>query len=338
MRAAVLHGKENIVIEDWPRPGIPDPGEVQVRVHSVGLCGSDLKYFFSGGVSSAIQQPFILGHEVSGEIVAVGNHVQRLAVGDRVVIEPGRPCWECDLCRQGDYNLCPNMYFMGSRSRDGALREYINWPANLVFPLPDALSYEEGALIEPLSVAYSSVRHAQVQLGSRVLVLGAGPIGLAVLQFALLAGARFAAITDAEPGRLQVARDLGADQLIDVTTLGSGAFPVPERSLDIVIDTTGIVQAIEQAFPAIKPGGRLVLVGLDHEKLPLSLIDIVYRQLLIQGVYRFKNTFPNVIHYLASRQVTVTPFMTHRFSLDQTQEALRLAAERGRAIKVMITL
>jgi L-iditol 2-dehydrogenase len=338
MRAAVLYGKEKIVVEDRPSPGMPEPDEVQVRVHSVGLCGSDLKYFYSGGVSSAVQQPFALGHEAAGQVVAVGSDVQGFSPGDRVVIEPGRPCWKCQLCRQGDYNLCPNMYFMASRSRDGALREYINWPANLVFHLADNLTYDEGALVEPLSVAYSSVKHAQIGLGSRALVLGAGPIGLAVVQFARLAGALYVGITDTEAFRLELARELGADEALDVTALTDGKLPLEEQSIDVVIDTTGVARAIEQAFPAIKPGGRLVLVGLDHEKLPLSLLQIVYRQLSIQGVYRFKNTFPSVLHYLSTGQVNVKPLMTHRFLLEHTEEALRVASRRNEAVKVMINL
>jgi L-iditol 2-dehydrogenase len=197
------------------------------------------------------------------------------------------------------------MYFLASRSRDGALRETINWPANLVFHLPDNLTWNEGALVEPLSVAYSSVKHGQVSLGSRVLVLGAGPIGLAVVQFVRLAGALSVGITDIESFRLQLAKDLGIDETFDVTRLSNGKLPIEEQSIDVVIDTTGVVHAIEQAFPSIKPGGKLVLVGLAHEKLPLSLLQIVYRQMSIQGVYRFKDTFPSVLHYLATGQVKV---------------------------------
>lgn len=338
MRAAILYGKEQIIVEERQAPGDPAPDEVQVRIRAVGLCGSDLKYFYSGGVSSAIAQPFALGHEAAGEIVAVGRDVDGFRVGDRVVVEPGKPCWTCEQCLNGDYNLCPKMEFMASRSHDGALRELINWPAKLVFHLADHLTLEEGALVEPLSVAYSSVQHAKVTLGTRVLVLGAGPIGLGVTQFARLAGAQYVGTTDTEPLRLQLARQLGADQAIDATGLNGTGLPLDPLSIDIVIDTTGVATAIEQAFPHIKPGGTLVLVGLDHAKLPLSLLDIVYRQLTVQGVYRFKNTFPAVLHYLSTGQIEARPLMTHRFSLEETEQALRTAARRNEAVKVMVNL
>jgi L-iditol 2-dehydrogenase len=338
MRAAILYGQEHIVVEDRPDPGAPAPDEVQIRVRAVGLCGSDLKYFYSGGVSGGIKQPFALGHEAAGDVIAVGSDITAFAPGDRVAIEPGKPCWKCPQCLQGDYNLCPNMYFMASRSRDGALRERLNWPANLVFRLPDRLSYDEGALVEPLSVAFSSVHHAQVTLGTRALVLGAGPIGLAVVQFARLAGAVYVGVTDTEPLRLKLARELGAHEAIDVAHLDGPDLPLAEGSIDVVIDTTGVDRAIAQAFPAIKPAGRLVLVGLNHELLPLSLLQIVYKQLTVQGVYRFKNTYPSVLHYLDEGQIKAGPLMTHRFPLDKADHALRMAARRDEAVKVMIEL
>lgn len=338
MRAAILYGKEHIVVEERQAPGDPAADEVQIRIRTVGLCGSDLKYFYTGGVSSAITQPFALGHEPAGKIVAVGSGVHGFRIGDRVAVEPGKPCWTCEQCLTGNYNLCPHMYFMASRSHDGALREIINWPARLVFHLPDELTLEEGALVEPLSVGYSSVQHANVALGTRVLVLGAGPIGLSVTQFARLAGAQHVGVTDTEAFRLQIAEQLGADQAINVTDLNSADLPLDPLSIDIVIDTTGVAAAIEQAYPYIKPGGTLVLVGLDHAKLPLLLLDIVYRQLTVQGVYRFKNTFPSVLHYLSTGQIKALPLVTHRFSLEETEHALRMASKRNEAVKVMVSL
>lgn len=338
MRAAILSGKQTIAVTEAPEPGPPGQGEVKMRVRAVGICGSDLKYYYSGGVSGAIERPFVLGHEAAGEIVGLGEGVHHLALGDRVAIEPGRPCWQCQFCRAGDYNLCPTLYFMGSRSRNGALQEFVNWPANLVFGLPDSLSYEEGTWVEPLSVALSGVRQAGIGPGSRVLVLGAGTIGLAALQLARLSGAVWTAITDAEAYRLEAAGQFQPDRTIDVGALPGQQPLLPDSSVDAVIDTTGAAGAIEQAFQAIKPGGRLILIGLSHDRLPLSLLQIVYQQLSVQGVYRYKDTFPAIIDFLAAGRLSVKALITHRFPLQDIELALQTAAQKDQAIKVVITL
>lgn len=338
MKAVVLYEKQRVSVDDRPEPGDPAPGEVTVRVRAVGLCGSDLKYFQQGGVSTPIKRPFVLGHEAVGTISRVGAGVDTVKVGDRVTIEPGKPCWTCAFCRSGDYNLCPQMYFMASRSRDGALQEYLNWPANLVYPLPAPISDEAGALAEPISVALSGVTMGQVALGKRVLVLGAGTIGLFALQLARAAGASFVAVTDMQPLRLDIARALNADQMIDVGRLNGASLPLPDNSIDVIIDTTGYAAAIGQAYTAVKPGGRIVLIGLGQDPIPLSLIQIVYKQLTVLGVYRYKNTYMAVITALLNGQVQVESVITHRFAIDQAVEALVTATQADRAVKVMINL
>ncbi len=337
-----MHGVGNVALVQRAAPSDPDPDDVQISIRSVGLCGSDLKYFTEGGVSSDIQRPFILGHESSGEVVKVGDNVRHLQVGQRVAIEPGKPCWKCDYCHRGNYNLCLEMYFMASRSRDGALQEVLNWPAALAYALPDLISNDEGALIEPMSVALSGVQMGEIRLGERVLVLGAGAIGLLVAQFAKIAGAGFVAVTDTQSQRLEIAKSLGADRVIDVTTLASNDDGKPAQltlnpdSIDVLIDTTGAAAAIGQAYAVLKRGGRITMIGLGHQVMPLSLLDIVYKQLTIQGVYRYKNTYPTVIQALIKKQIAVQPLITHHFEIDQVTVAFQTALKMDQAIKVMI--
>ncbi len=338
MKAAVLYGAQDIRIDERPAPKKPGPERVTVRVRAVGLCGSDLSYYQKGGVSAPLQRPLVLGHEAAGDVVAVGPRVTGVAVGDRVSIEPGSPCWRCEACRSGQYNLCPLMSFMGSRSGDGALQEYVDWPAGLVHPILPTLSYEDAALVEPVSVAFAAVARARISLGDRVLILGSGAIGLATLQLARAAGASFVAVSDMRVRRVALARQLGADQVIDIGSLGEGALPLPDGSIGTVVDTTGSARAIAQAHDVVKPGGSLVLVGLSHETLPLSILQLVYRQYAIYGVYRYSNTFTRVIDLMTDQRIAVAPLITHRFPLAEIEAALITASHGDDAVKVMIHL
>lgn len=336
MRAAVLSEAHAIAVEERPPPDPPAPDEVTIRVRAVGLCGSDVKYWIDGGVSTPISQPFVLGHEAAGEIVAVGSGVRYLSVGDRVAVEPGRPCGACSVCRRGDYNLCPEMFFLGSRGRDGALRELLNWPASLVFSLPPAISLVEGALVEPASVALAGIRRGGLKLGERALVLGAGAIGLVTVQLAKAAGAT-ALVTDIEPSRLTLARSLSADEVI-LASADEATTPLPDGSVDLIIDTTGHAGAIRQAFPTLRPGGRLVLIGLGHDPLSLTTLDLVYRQATLLGVYRYADTFPTVIDLVRQRALALAPLVSHQIPLPRIAEALDLAAKPAAALKVVVTL
>ncbi|MEN6304433.1 MAG: alcohol dehydrogenase catalytic domain-containing protein, partial [Armatimonadia bacterium] len=219
MWAAVLNGVSDLRVEEVPRPELTDPCHAMVRVRSVGICGSDLHFYTEGRIGDFIvEEPLILGHEAAGEVIAVGEAVTCLQVGDRVAIEPGYPDRTCRLCKQGRYNLCESVTFLATPPVDGAFCEYLSWPADFLYKLPEALSLDEGAMIEPLSVGLHAVRMAAVSPGQSVAVFGAGPVGLATLQAALAAGATTAVVVDSVPYRLEAARSLGATH-----TLAAGA-------------------------------------------------------------------------------------------------------------------
>src|SRR3982751_1823654 len=231
MRAAVLHGPGEVVIEERsvPRPG---PAEVVVRVRSVGVCGSDTHYYDHGRIGSfVVEAPLVLGHEAAGEVTELGSGVTRLTVGQRVSVEPGVPDLTCPQCLAGRYNLCPGMRFFATPPIDGALAEYVVVHAAFAHPVPDGSSDDAAALLEPLSVGIWACRKGGVTAGSRVLVTGAGPIGLVSVQAALAFGATEVVGSDVHPARLALARELGATETVDVRTASLIDLPRPPEVL-----------------------------------------------------------------------------------------------------------
>src|SRR5215216_4423246 len=213
-RAAVLTRPGEIVVEDRPIPE-PGPREVLVEIASVGVCGSDIHYYEHGRIGPfVVNAPLILGHESAGRVAAVGDEVTKHAVGDRVTLEPGVPCGRCEQCRAGRYNLCPDVVFFATPPVDGAFADYAVIHEDFAFSLPDSLSDDVGALMEPLSVAIWACRRAGVTAGDRVLVTGAGPIGLLVLQVARAFGATQVEISDVSEPRLALARRTGATRAL----------------------------------------------------------------------------------------------------------------------------
>ncbi|CAI8049829.1 Sorbitol dehydrogenase, partial [Geodia barretti] len=217
----VLRGPGDLQLEQRPVPK-PARGEVLLGMRSVGICGSDVHYWTHGRIGDfVLTSPMVMGHEASGKVVAVGDGVKDLKPGDRVAIEPGVPCRTCPHCKDGRYNLCPDMRFCATPPVDGSLAQFYCHPADFCYKLPENVSYDEGALLEPLSVGVHACRRAGVALGSHVLVCGAGPIGLVCLLTAKACGATSVIITDLDAGRLEVAKKLGADHVVQVSTRDS---------------------------------------------------------------------------------------------------------------------
>ena len=215
MRVSVLRGAGDLVVEERPDP-VPGRHDVLVRVASVGVCGSDVHYFEHGRIGSyVVDSPLVLGHEASGEVVAAGSSVTRLAVGQRVSVEPGVPDFTCAQCLAGRYNLCEDMRFFATPPIDGAFAELVTVHEQFAHPVPDALGDDAAALLEPLSVGLWACRKGEVGAGSRVLVTGAGPVGLVAMQAALALGAASVVVTDVNPHRLALARELGATEVLD---------------------------------------------------------------------------------------------------------------------------
>lgn len=343
MKAAVLHKPFDVRIEEVPVP-VPKAGEVLVAMKSVGVCGSDVHFYEAGRIGSfVVRKPMILGHESAGDIVRLGPGVKGLKVGDRVAVEPGVPCRKCEFCRSGRYNLCPDVVFYACPPYDGAYCEYQVAAADFVFKLPANVSYDEGAMIEPLAVGMHACNRAHVGPGDSVAVLGSGPIGLVSLQSARARGAARLIAVDVDARRLQLAKKLGATDVVNASrtdavreihrlTDGAGA--------DVVLETAGAVPTAQQTVACAKNGGRIVLVGMPlTDRFEMPIIDAIVKEVSISGLFRYANMYPPAIALVSRGAVDVKSMITKRFRLEAVPEALGFAHRQGKkAVKIMITI
>jgi L-iditol 2-dehydrogenase len=331
MRVSVLRGAGDLVVEDRPAP-VPAPHEVLVRVASVGVCGSDVHYFEHGRIGDfVVRAPLVLGHEASGVIVAAGDGVPGDRVGRRVAIEPGTACGACPSCKAGRYNLCPQMRFFATPPVDGALAEFVEVRADLAFALPDAVSDDAAALLEPLSVGIWATGKAGLAPGGSVLIAGAGPIGLVTAQVARARGAATIVVSDIAPDRLAAAERSGAT----ATRLAGGPDGDPGGEFDAFIDCSGAPPAVQAGLRALRPAGTAVLVGMGPDELALPLSLIQQRELTVTGTFRYANTWPAAIALAASGAVDVDALVTDRYPLDQAARALASTSQPG-SIKSII--
>jgi L-iditol 2-dehydrogenase len=304
-------------MEDRPVPSAA-PGEVLVRVSSVGVCGSDTHYYRHGRVGSfVVEAPLVLGHEAAGTIVAVGDGVPASRIGQRVSIEPQRPDPDSAETRRGNYNLCPHMRFYGTPPVDGAFCDYVTIGAPFAHPVPDGVSDDAAALCEPLSVGIAAVRKAGVNGGSRVLIAGAGPIGIVVTQLARCYGATDIVVSDPDGSRRERARTFGATTLLDPTV-----DDVADLGVDAFIDASGAPAAVADGIRAVRPTGAVVLVGSGAETMSLPTQLIQNRELVLTGVFRYANTWPTAIALVESGRVDLDAMVTARFPLEKAAEAL----------------
>jgi L-iditol 2-dehydrogenase len=333
MRAAVLHGVGKIILEERPRPE-PGPRDVLVQVASVGTCGSDVHYYEHGRIGDfLVKSPLVLGHEPSGTVVAVGPGAGLHRPGQRVSLEPGVPDFTCPHCRAGRYNLCPQMRFFGTPPIDGAFCEYVVVHEEFAYLVPDTLSDDAAALIEPLSVGVWACRKARVGPGARVLVTGAGPVGLLCLQAARAFGAADVMITDVNPARLSLARDLGASATLDVreNRLADAAFEP-----DVLLECSGHPAAIGEAIRAVGRAGRVVLVGMGGDEIPLPLSHVQTRELEVTGTFRYANTWPEAIALAASGRVQLDALVTGHYGLAEVEQALTASARDPGLVKAVV--
>jgi L-iditol 2-dehydrogenase len=324
MRVSVLHEAGQLDLAEWPVPR-PGPGEVLVAVRSVGVCGSDVHYFQHGRIGDfVVRGPLVLGHEASGRIAAVGAGVDAGRVGARVAIEPGAACGACGECKAGRYNLCPDMRFFATPPVDGALAEYVAVRAGLAFDLPDAVSDDDAALLEPLSVGIWATGKAGITAGSSVLIAGAGPIGLVAAQVARARGATTIAVTDIAPHRLAAALRNGA-----TVALEAGDAAAAGTEFDAFLDCSGAPAAISAGIAALRPAGRAVLVGMGPAEISVPLGRLQQRELTVTGTFRYANTWPAAIGLAASGRVDLPGLVTGRFGLAEAEQALRSTTRPG---------
>jgi len=331
-RASVLSASQTITLEEREVP-TPAPHEVLVEIKSVGICGSDIHYFEHGRIGSFIVDgPLILGHEASGQIVAVGDAVTDIAPGTRVALEPGVPCKECVQCTAGRYNLCPDVIFFATPPVDGTFTQFVALDRAFVHPVPDHVSYDAAALMEPLSVGIWANRKAETGEGSRVLIAGAGPIGIVCALVARSLGAATIVITDTNAARRQTAADMGFTALDPITDdlSAHGLF-------DAFVECSGAPQAIMQGIRAVAPAGRVVLVGMSPSgtiEVPLDVIQ--GRELWLTGTFRYAHTYPTAVELVSSGAIDLDALVSVTFTLDEVADALSYYKKDPTAMKVVV--
>jgi L-iditol 2-dehydrogenase len=333
-RAAVLHGIHDLRIDDVPVPE-PGPREVLVEVRAIGVCGSDVHYYEHGRIGRyVVREPLILGHESGGVIVRQGPGATRHRIGQRVALEPGVPCGACQQCRSGRYNLCAEVHFFATPPVHGAFANYVAVHQDFAFPLPDSVSDDAGALIEPLSVGIWACRKARLQGGEHVLVTGAGPIGLLAMQAAVALGATRVTVTDVNPHRLELARRTGAARTVDLREQPLGGAGV---EADVLLECSGHPAALADGIRSLRPAGVAVAVGMgpgEEVTIPLALLQ--NRELTLTGTFRYANIYPTAIGLVAAGRVDVEAIVTGHYPLEEAEKALQASRQDPESVKAVV--
>jgi len=329
MKVVRLHAAGDLRLQDEPLP-VPGAGEALLRVKAVGICGSDLHWFSESGIGdSHLDRPLILGHEFAA----------LTEEGQLVAVDPAVPCEACEFCLEGNPNLCTHIRFAGHGVEDGALREKLAWPDHCLFRIPEGMNEIDGVMLEPLGVALFAVDLGKLKPGMSVGVFGCGPIGLLIVQLARLCGATQIIATDRLSHRLQAAKAMGATQIFraeagqENEAIWSAA---GLRGVDVAFEVAGDKEAVETAITAVKPGGRVVLVGIPADDSTCFTASVARRKgLTIKLCRRMKHTYPRAIHLVQYGKVDVRSLVTHQFPLEQTPQAFAVA-QRREGLKVVV--
>lgn len=326
MKVAVMNGIGQMGFEEREIPK-PKADEVLVKLEYVGICGSDLHYYETGAIGDyVVKPPFVLGHEPGGVVVEAGEDVHHLKAGDRVALEPGKTCGHCEFCKEGKYNLCPDVVFFATPPVDGVFQEYVAHEADLCFKLPENVSTLEGALIEPLAVGFHAAIQGDAHLGQKAVVMGAGCIGLVSMMALKARGVSEVYVVDIMDKRLEKAMELGAsggingakENVLDrVNELTNG------KGMDLVVETAGTEITTSQAIQIAKKGSNIVLVGYSKTgemTLPMSLV--LDKELTFKTVFRYRHIYPMAIEAVASGKVNLKGIVTDIFPLDEVQKAM----------------
>ena len=340
MKSVVIHAAKDLRIEERAIEE-PGAGEVQIKLATGGICGSDLHYFNHGGFGTIrLKEPMILGHEVAGHITKLGAGVEGLELGELVAISPSRPCDACKFCQQGMHNQCLNMRFYGSAMPfphiQGAFREVLVADARQCVPAI-GLSAGEAAMAEPLAVTLHATRRAGEMLGKSVLVTGCGPIGILAILAARRAGADLVVATDLSDFTLAIAKDAGADLTINVANEAQKIeqFNRDKGSFDILYECSGAAVALAGAIPAMRPGGTILQLGLGGD-MTVPMMAITAKELSLKGSFRFHSEFATGVSLMRKGLIDVKPLITHVVRLSNAREGFELASDRSKAMKVQI--
>ncbi len=340
MKSIVIHAARDLRIEDR-EVTVPGPGEVQIKLATGGICGSDLHYFNHGGFGPVrLKEPMILGHEVSGHVTALGDGVSGLSLGQLVAVSPSRPCRQCRYCNEGAFNQCLNMRFYGSAMPfphvQGAFREVLVADALQCAPA-DGLTPGEAAMAEPLAVCLHATRRAGSMLGKSVLVTGCGPIGILCIVAARRAGADLIVATDLSDFTLSMAKKAGADRVINMSGDPSGLdpFSAEKGTFDVLYECSGAAPALTADIGVMRPGGTIVQLGLGGD-MSIPMMALTSKELSLKGSFRFHEEFFTGVSLMRKGLIDVKPFITQTFPLEDALLAFETAGDRSQAVKAQI--
>lgn len=343
MKVAVMNGigKMGFVEREVPQPA---DNEVLVKLEYVGICGSDMHYYETGRIGDyVVEPPFVLGHEPGGVVVEVGKDVKHLKVGDRVALEPGKTCGHCEFCKEGKYNLCPDVVFFATPPVDGVFQEYVAHEAALCFKLPDNVDTMEGALIEPLAVGFHAANQGGAYAGQTAVVFGAGCIGLVSMMSLKAEGVSKVYVVDIMQKRLDKAMELGATEVInsmDTDVMAEIARLTEGKGADLIIETAGMEITTRQAIHIAKKGATIVLVGYSKTgemTLPLSLA--LDKELTFKTVFRYRHIYPMAIEAVASGKVNLKGIVSNVFDFDDIQNAMdKSISDKANIVKSVVKI
>lgn len=348
MKSLVLEKKDELTLRDFPAIDRVEetlgPRDVRIRLHTVGICGSDVHYYTHGRIGPfVVNEPMILGHEASGTVIETGAEVTTLKVGDRVCMEPGIPDPNSKATRLGMYNIDPAVRFWATPPVHGILRPTCTHPEAFTFRLPDNVSFAEAAMVEPLAVGVHAATKAKVKPGDIGVVLGAGPIGLVTALAALAAGCARVYVSDLAPKKLEIAESLspaiigvnvGKENLVERVkrdTDGWGA--------DVVFEATGSPRAAAGVFEPLAPGGCVVMIGGQPDPISFDAGAAMVREARVENIFRYAHVFPRCVAMLSSGAIDVKPLITRTFDFDDSVRAFEVAASASPAdVKMQIVL
>jgi len=342
MKALVLKEKNQLAIMDIAIKETFGPDDVRIRMHTIGICGSDVHYYTHGKIGNFIvKEPMILGHEASGTIIEVGKNVKRLKAGDRVCMEPGVPDLRSRATMEGMYNLDPAVVFWATPPYHGCLRETVVHPAMFTFKLPDNVSYAEGAMVEPLSVGLQAVKKANIKPGDVALVTGCGTIGILTGLAALAGGCSKVIITDVIDPKLNIAAGYGMipvnikkqslQKVVDEITGGWG--------VDAIFEASGNEAAIANIFQPLCPGGKVVFIGMPVNPVPVDIVAAQAKEARIETVFRYANLYPRALALMSSGKINVKPLVTDKYKFADAVKAYDYAAKpEPRTVKIVIEM
>jgi D-xylulose reductase len=342
MKALVLKETRRLAIADIDIEESVGPDDVRIKIHTVGICGSDVHYYQYGRIGPfVVKKPMVLGHEASGTIIEAGRNVTNLKVGDRVCMEPGIPALNSKATLLGMYNLDPAVRFWATPPIHGCLRETVVHPAMFTFKLPDNISYGEGALVEPLSVGLQAVKKAAIQAGDVAVVTGCGTIGLVTAMAALASGCSKVIITDVVQPKLDIASHFGMTAVNitkqDLSTVVNNL--TDGWGVDVVFEASGNESAVLQAFEPLRPGGRVVFIGMPVKPMPVDIVAAQAKEARMETIFRYAHIYPRALGLMASGKIDVKPLITDRYKFEDSIKAFEYAANpRPTSVKVVIEM